>query len=297
MPCDQTTAAMNYSHFDFVIVSLRVSCSTEMMLRRVFDMYNPRKIYYITAHGNECSKLQELMHDKRFACLDERSLLPATKLKEECKILVKDSNKSFGWYMQQFVKLGVSRYIPELSDIYVVFDADNMLVYPLQLVDNSGQVTLPYRSKYSNGYDVFYEQAFHLPSPKRNYVVGYMIMNKTIVNEMLDFLDLKWGAHFPLTICKIAERTQHNKTLSLFSEYFFYASWLKSKYPDTVKSEYPWDPVRNPGTYHSAASKGACCLSQDIVCNRFNSKEDFYVIIEEHKYRFRDKLCNDGWSF
>jgi hypothetical protein len=229
--------------------------------------------------------------------MDEQSLLDTSDLKSRCASMVKGSTKSFGWFVQQFIKLGVSRYIPELSNLYVVYDADNLLVYPMNLFDNSERIKLPYRSRYSNGYDVFYEQAFNFPAPRRNYVVGYMVMNKTIVNEMLSYLDQKWGEKFPSTICKIGEYNEGNMSHSLFSEYFFYASWLKLKHPHLIDSEYSWDPVRNPRKYHAAASNGNCCPQQKDICGSVKQKEkDFFVTIEEHKYRFRDNLCRDGWQ-
>ena len=45
-----------------------------------------------------------------------------------------------GWYLQQYLKLGVALHIPDLSDYYLVWDADNIATQPMELF-SPGNIT------------------------------------------------------------------------------------------------------------------------------------------------------------
>lgn len=292
----------NYSDIDFVIVSLRAMCSTELSLKRIAGMYQPRRIHYITGHPSECDSLRKLMNnDTRFSCLGEdeifRHISTKASLKSMCESLIKDSRKSFGWHMQQFIKLGVARHLIHLSSQYVVFDADNILIYPYSLISDDKRIFLPYKEDdLKIHYEVFYKKTVGTKIPDRNYVIGHMVMEKAIVNEMLDVIDSRWNGTFPTSICNVAKKFHMGQLNTYFSEYFFYASWLKEKHPEKIASEYYWHPTRNPTSYQEKAWRGDCCVRDETICNSYRNWQDFYVIIEEHKFRYRDKVCNDGWQ-
>lgn len=291
----------NYSRIDFVIVSLRAMCSTEASLNRIARMYQPRRIHYITGHPSECPSLRHLVNnDTQFTCLSEDEIFPhaLTKaaLKTSCAALIRDSKKSFGWHMQQFVKLGVARHLRDLSSQYVIFDADNFLIYPFSMIADDGKIFLPYKPVDAKvHYDVFYQKTLETRIPDRNYVIGHMVMEKVVVNEMLDAIDSRWNDSFPTSICNVARRFNMGELNTFFSEYYFYASWLKEKHPGKIASEYYWRPDRNPTVYQDKAWRGDCCVRDGMICRSYKSWEDFYVIIEEHKFRYRDKVCDDGW--
>jgi hypothetical protein len=293
----------DYSKYDFVIVSLRAMCSTERSLKRIFGMYNPRRIHYITGYAQECPGLEKLVGDERFKCWDENNVFSnvTTKhsLKKDCLELTRDTEKTFGWHMQQFVKLGVARHLSDLSEKYIIFDADNILLYPEEMIGEGGNIYLPYKPIAAGmGYDFFYAKTFRdrRPAAKENYVIGHMVFDKVVVLEMLDEIDKIWGATFPKSICEVAKKNDLRDVDTHFSEYFFYASFLKNAYPNKIAKEYYWYPSRNPPNYQSLAWKGDCCVREEAVCQSFKNTNDFYVIIEEHKFRYRDQVCTDGWT-
>ena len=295
------TPFTNYAHMDFVIVSLRAMCSTEMSLKRIMTMYKPRRIHYITGYPSECPSLRKIMNDEeRFQCLDENAIfqnVSKSALKADCLSLIRDTKKTLGWHMQQFVKLGVSRHLSDLSEKYIIFDADNVITYPFDMMDEKGKVILPYKAIAARmGYDIFYEKTLQRKAPKENYVVGHMVVEKSVVREMLDDIDKIWGSAFPKSVCDVARKHDFSNIDTHFSEYFFYAAYLKDKYPDKIAREYYWAPGRNPPMYQSLAWKGSCCVQQETVCQSYKNVNDFYVIIEEHKFRYRDQVCTDDWK-
>ena len=166
------TKFTNYGRMDFVIVSLRAMCSTEMSLKRILTMYKPRRIHYITGYPQECTILRKIINDEeRFRCLDENVIFqnvlkPA--LKNDCLALIRDTKKTLGWHMQQFVKLGVSRHLSDLSEKYIIFDADNIITYPFDMMDDKERIILPYKAIAARmGYDIFYERRCDVRLQKR----------------------------------------------------------------------------------------------------------------------------------
>ena len=121
---------LNYSHIDAVIVSISPMCTTAMSLRRLLYFYNFRTIYYVIPHASsDCPALAGI--DSRVICVAEDEMLPPNITRESlvspCTAVTR--NKPLGWYVQQFVKLGVARTLPKLSEYYLVWDADNIPVY------------------------------------------------------------------------------------------------------------------------------------------------------------------------
>ena len=51
-----------------------------------------------------------------------------------------------------------------------------------------------------------------------------------LVREMLDEIDKAWGSVFPKSVCDVARMYDFSNVDTHFSEYFFYAAYLKEKY-------------------------------------------------------------------
>ena len=86
-----------------------------------------------------CPYLRSLA--KNIICLDENEVIPGVtysslsergeKLKQ---IGQKEGSTESDWYLQQYLKLGVALHVKDLSEYYLVWDADNIATRPLELV-------------------------------------------------------------------------------------------------------------------------------------------------------------------
>ncbi len=76
--------------------------------------------------------------------LDEDTIVPGVKLQFLRDMLAaagRDPNRA-GWYIQQFVKMGMA-HRDDVHEHYLVWDADTVLLRPLELYTDSGQVLIP----------------------------------------------------------------------------------------------------------------------------------------------------------
>jgi hypothetical protein len=108
--------------------------------------------------------------------------------------------KNLGWYIQQFVKLSVARSIADLSENYLVWDADNVLMGGNhELVTPQGQTVFAENGRggyESNGYNAIASRLLGYRTPptpsKLNYVTGHMVFKRTVVRELLEHIEAKW---------------------------------------------------------------------------------------------------------
>ena len=314
--CGANDTRVDTSHLDWVIVSLRGLCITKLALRRLLFLFNPRRIFYITGRPADCKWIDAI--DTRVVCIDEAAYYPAMqldKLHVACASAAcfppsncsdpQNRLRPFGWYLQQFIKLGVSRYIADLSLRYVLWDADNVPLFGRELFSRDGRVILrgnPRAAPY--GYDEVYHTLLgeRVPPPPPNiinWVVGYMVIDVRVAQAMLARMESRMHAPWPRCVCKalISEAPAPPQTEKRwFSEYQTYASWLISHQPHgfapehTTALAYP----RNPAPWLRGARRGKCCIKEHELCAlSTGNREHFYVVLEEHKYRYRDYMCQD----
>jgi FkbM family methyltransferase len=312
--CPVSKLRVNTSHLDWVIVSIRGLCLTEIALRRLLFYFSPRRVFYITGRPADCEWIRAI--DTRVVCVDEASYYSTMRMDElrvACASVAcfppancSDPNNNlrpFGWYLQQFIKLGVSRYIADLSLRYVLWDADNMALFGKELLTHDGRVILqgnPRGAPY--GYDEVYrtlvgERVPTTPSGIANWVVGYMVVDVRVARAMLAHMESRMHAPWPRCVCTALREVldSANTGRAWFSEYQSYAAWLLSHQPHAVEFDrtalaYP----RNPAWWHREAMRGKCCIEENHVCALSSgNREHFFAVIEEHKYRYRDSVCRD----
>ena len=129
---------VDYSDVDVVIVMVAPVCTTRQIVQRLNYHYSFRRIYFIVKSAEYCPFLKSL--DDSIICLDENTVLPGVSyaalaaagegLKKQG---MKEGSNRVGWYLQQYLKLGVAVHIPDLSDYYLVWDADNIATRPIHL--------------------------------------------------------------------------------------------------------------------------------------------------------------------
>ena len=109
-------------------------------------------------------------------------------------------------------------------------------------------------------------------------------------------MEMHTGQTWPSCVCAAVAATNGSKW---FSEYHTYASWLLSKHPQRIGRVDSVRFPRNTIAWKQKLRRGDCCLADSEVCSMTVSGEDdrssFYTVVEEHKPRYRDEKCRDGW--
>eukprot|EP00198_Chlamydomonas_reinhardtii_P012401 XP_001701738.1 predicted protein [Chlamydomonas reinhardtii] len=127
---------------DVVGVSLKPSCVTRASVHALNAYLKPRVIHVVTTNAEKCRIFSSFASNVECHIQDE--LLNGLTVDAVGAYIEQhlgiDQHKHFkgrelsGWYMQQFLKLGSALALPQLSQHYVVWDLDMVLLRPVQLL-------------------------------------------------------------------------------------------------------------------------------------------------------------------
>ena len=273
--CHADDVRQDYSWMDVVIVMVAPVCTTKEVVSTLRYNFQFRRVYFIVKDERFCPYLREMADDGYIVCLDENKVLPGvthSSLMKESDGLIKNSQQSnrVGWYLQQYLKLGVSLHIEDLSDYYLVWDADNLSTRPIKLFNGAapnGRRRVSFCanpvSHKSTSYAKFYQMMMgkpllrpsglksldatpedsRVPGKLHNFVCGYMVMHRPHVKSMLEeasaTIRQRYGGGetrgFPWDIHRLANEVVPN---AWFSEYDTYGSYVRSTYPEEFHVDY-----------------------------------------------------------
>jgi hypothetical protein len=164
--------------------------------------------------------------------LDEDNLIPGMTLVELRKLNLRGFPESAGWYFQQLLKLAYAFHGPANSH-YLIWDADTILLRPMELFDESGRVWFTMADEFHAPYFETYVRLFgHDPRREFSFVSQHMVVSKPIMREMLSQIE----AHCPggkNWAWKIMENLS-DRMVYRFSEYETYGHYVKNLHFDTA---------------------------------------------------------------
>lgn len=240
---------MNY---DIVIPLLDVDlysflCSYPYIIQNL-----PCKKIVLIGNKDVCGKIRGL---DKVDFIDENLLLEGLSLDKvkELKKELSGNTKRAGWYFQQFLKIGYARICKD--EYYLIWDGDTIPVNKIDFFTSDGHPYLSYRDYVKNDKCFDYCQNNLLPHQAlkkkvhRSYIAEHMLINVSVMNEFLDFLESNTEVKGNVFYEKIMHCVPLRYiNLSGFSEFEAYAAYLL-KYHPSLYVERRWKNLRNAKTY------------------------------------------------
>ncbi|CAD7697958.1 unnamed protein product [Ostreobium quekettii] len=270
---------------DVIGVAVKPTCVAKQAVQSLNRYLGPRRIIIITTTTDACAVFMTFA--KNVQCVQEATILPGVSKETVGKYLEArynvDENKEFygrllaGWYLQQFLKLGTAEYLsvkPELSQYYVVWDLDMILLRPLSLfypqdsprkagsapqknIVNVGGYRMP---SYEAAYNRLTGHNLEYAADGTSFVTHWLVVYKPY---MIDFLKSIGGTNFTDSpangpylqmnssstrwVWRILDSLDDNAIDTGFSEYASYISWVKQNYPESqhIMGKQTWrrDPL------------------------------------------------------
>lgn len=122
-------------------------------IRSLLLFSNARKIFAISSARILDQIEKEVGKNPRMHLLDESHLINAITIdfiKEKLRQRI-ESEERAGWYFQQFLKMSVSDH-PEISEYYLIWDSDTILLKPIAFFDQSNRVLINPANEYHRPY-------------------------------------------------------------------------------------------------------------------------------------------------
>ena len=136
---------------DVVGLALKATCVNVRAILALNNFLSPRRIFIITSSQKHCHRWTRVASN--VVCLDENRVIPSLTKSVVAEYLQKLHNEDgssvhrgrdlSGWYFQQLLKLGVSRHIPDLSQHFLIWDLDMVMLKPMDFFEKPVTVNVP----------------------------------------------------------------------------------------------------------------------------------------------------------
>jgi len=152
-------------------------------------------------------------------------------------------SKRNGWYLQQLLKLYVSRCIPGILETYLVLDSDTFFLKPTIFLNN-GKPMYAYGKENHTPY--FNHMARLHPDFKkvdqRSGICHHMIFQKKYIDKIFSLVESRYGVIFYEVF--LSQVSKSDLLLSGASEYELYFNYMLQKHPsEIIIRELIWQDV------------------------------------------------------
>eukprot|EP01038_Epipyxis_sp_PR26KG_P005644 gene5644-7792_t len=239
------------SKLDFILPLKQVGLITRSVLEAIALFYNPKRIIVVSprAEGPILMKLVHLWNVSSTVLFIEEETFFMNNFNLSIKDIVShyDPNRGGdqrepGWWIQQLIKLGAATQIPDLSEVYVVWDGDLVPTRRWKLCERERNGNIKYyigilqaeaRSIFNSEQYAKCMEALTGFSPLEptnggTFVAHHMVFQKKYVNEMLTLMANKTESKDPWPIMIMSQ----SKVFYRFSEYKTYATFMIRYHPN-----------------------------------------------------------------
>ena len=170
------------------------------------------------------------------------------------------SEKRYGWYLQQLLKLYAHAVITNLSEHYLVIDCDTIFLKPTVFFENE----IPLYNYSHENHSVYFDHLRRInpcltKQIKESGICHHMMFSKNILKELFAFVESNYnqqfGVNYSFWEIMISEIDPNHINFSGYSEYELYFNYILQFHRDKMKiRELAW---KNSNTL-------------DLTCNNLN---------------------------
>ena len=170
--------------------------------------------------------------------------------------MMKSTNNRYGWYLQQLLKLYVSRIITTISPYYLTVDCDTIFLKPTKFFTDDDKPICTLGTEYTKPYFEWMEKLDSRlqKSHPNSGITHHMMYSVDIVNEMISRIETNHpGSSFWETYINLVNPAQYD--LSGAAENELYFTYIVVFHPKTFATRFlKWQGVRrldtnNQGNY------------------------------------------------
>jgi len=161
---------------------------------------------------------------------DEAKMIPTMSLLELSKLPLPFFPEGAGWYFQQFLKFSFVN-VSNNDTHFLIWDADTILLRPLDFFDESGRPIYTRAEEYNHPYfETFLALLGIVPKREFSFISQHQIIDKKILRQLLAEVESRnGGKSWPWAIMGNLKGIGTN----LFSEYETYGHYVKYHNPES----------------------------------------------------------------
>lgn len=188
-------------------------------------------IYILTDIRNQIFFGQRFRNKYKVEILDENKTIPGLNFSEVKKMMLHHFGgnvKIYGWYFQQFLKMGFS-LTPYAKGKYLIWDADTFPLRKLNFIEDDNIIFTPKKEYHKPYFDTMNRLLGIEKSVDFSYIAEHMMIEVSIMKELISEIQkasICGSIWFEKTINSV-EKSQANG----FSEFETYGTFCHLKHP------------------------------------------------------------------
>jgi Family of unknown function (DUF6492) len=192
----------------------------------------PRRIYVMTAKDN-FPLFEKLQKNYPVIPLDENDIIPDVHLQSIAEFIENAGQNRVraGWYFQQFLKMSAC-FLPGISDYYLIWDADTIMLKPISFLNEKNQVLINPSSEYHLPYfDTYYKIIGKTRSVNFSFINEHFFVNNNYMKELITAIEehATMGRNWVWKIMTAIDKKYLSG--SGFSEYETYGNFVNTVHP------------------------------------------------------------------
>ena len=281
-------------NIDFVVPLCKNNMIIRITIESIVYNYHPRNIYIIT-NSKDCYYLDKTSKNwdigntiiktinEEYFFVNNYGL--SKKEIEQYYTFIDSNSREFGWWYQQIVKLGAYKQIENLSDPYVVWDSDLIVLQKWNLFEPSDRIykfaILQECSKNEFNKTEYSKSIKNLigldsiePPINGTFVPHHFIMHHNVLERFIRFIEKRNSDRNTNIELWIKIIISLSKTYYRFSEYKCLATFMQTYFPDLLLF-YPFELYGRNGIRYRDSSdimgkiKDFCKINSDMSYHKF----------------------------
>jgi hypothetical protein len=205
--------------------------------RQCSALWRPSRI--VVAVPSQDQKVVQAGLGSAVEVIDENMLLKGFDRERFRKRPIPYFPRSFGWYLQQFLKIEYCRQ--SVASHCLVWDADTVPLRALRFFDTTGRIYLTKAEEFHKPYFHTFRELFGVSAPSaQSFISQHMFVECGAMRSMCTLIEERHRvAHWTDALGAILEA--HPERTNLFSEYETYANYMLLHEPEKVATrQVPW---------------------------------------------------------
>ncbi len=205
--------------------------------QRCVALWQPSRI--VVAVPSQDRKVVQAGLGAAVEVIDENALLRGFDRESYRKRPIPYFPRSFGWYLQQFLKIEYCRQ--SSSRHCLVWDADTVPLRGFEFLDAAGHIYLTKAQEFHEPYFHTFKELFGVSAPSaQSFISQHMFVECAAMRSMCNLIEERHKVgHWTDALGTILET--HPNRANLFSEYETYANYMLLYEPDKVVTrDLPW---------------------------------------------------------
>jgi hypothetical protein len=282
---------------DFVIPLCSNNVIIRVTIESIIVNYNPKNIYIITNKRDseilEIECLQWNFSNTKIIFIDEEEYFTINYGLTKSDIfkwyVCKDEqSREYGWWYQQLIKMGAYKQIKYLSDPYVVWDSDLIVLQKWELYDNNSNIykfailqecakNEFNKNEYANSINELIGLHAIEPPMEGTFVPHHFIMHHKILDHLINHIENRSKQNFNWIKAIMFLSNSYYR----FSEYKCIATFMNNYYPELL-SFYPFHEYGKTGIRYRESGE----IIEKIIefCNNYELTAEIFKEFIKNTY-------------